>query len=263
MSDFTLSGHAGELRATSWDVSDPRYLVILVHGYGEHIDRYGHVAAALNADGAAVYAVDHLGHGRSEGERVVFDDVDKVVDDVHLLAERARAEHPDVPVVLVGHSMGGLIGSRYLQRYADELACGVLSGPLLSAEGLIDPLLALEEIPDTPLDPATLSRDPAVGAAYAADPLIWHGPFKRPMLEALKAGTDAVRAGGRFAVPVYWVHGEDDQIVPIEGTRTVWEQVKSEGADETSYPGARHEIFNETNQGDVLSDVVGFVNRHV
>ena len=62
MSDFTLSGHAGELRATSWDVSDPRYVVILVHGYGEHIDRYGHVAAALNADGAAVYAVDHLGH---------------------------------------------------------------------------------------------------------------------------------------------------------------------------------------------------------
>lgn len=263
MTDFMLSGHAGELRATSWPASDPRYVVILVHGYGEHVDRYDHVAAALNADGASVYAVDHLGHGRSEGERVVFSDIEKVVDDVHLLAERARQEVPDVPVVLIGHSMGGLIGSRYLQRYADEVVCGVLSGPLLSAAELVDPLLAAPQIPDTPLDPVTLSRDPAVGEAYAADPLIWHGPFKRPMLEQLKAGTDAVAAGGRFAVPVLWAHGEDDQIVPLEGTRRVWESVKGDDAQEKSYPGARHEIFNETNRDEVLADVVAFVNHHV
>lgn len=263
MSDFTLSGHAGELRARSWPVSDPRYVVLLVHGYGEHIDRYEHVAAALNADGAAVYGVDHLGHGRSEGERVVFDDVEKVVDDVRLLADRAREEVPGVPVVLVGHSMGGLIGARYLQRYSDEVACGVLSGPLLSSAGFLDPLLAAPQIPDTPLDPATLSRDPSVGEVYAADPLIWHGPFKRPMLEALKASTEAVAAGGRFGVPALWVHGEDDQIVPIEATRTVWESVRGAGAQEKSYPGARHEIFNETNQGEVLADVVAFVNQHL
>lgn len=263
MGDFTLSGHAGELRAASWDVAPSRYVVILVHGYGEHIDRYAHVAAAFNADGASAYAVDHLGHGRSEGERVVFEDVEKVVDDVHLLAQRARAEVPGVPMVLLGHSMGGLIAARYLQRYPDELACGVLSGPLLRAKELIDPLLAAPQIPDIALDPATLSRDPAVGEAYAADPLIWHGPFKRPMLEALKAGTAAVGAGGRFGVPVLWVHGEGDQIVPIEGTRSVWESLKGDQAQEKSYVEARHEIFNETNRDEVIADVLAFVNRHV
>lgn len=262
MSDFTLSGHAGELHARSWEASDPQYVVLLVHGYGEHMGRYEYVADTVLVDGGAVYGVDHVGHGRSQGERVVFADVEKVVDDVRLVADRARQDHPDVPVVVVGHSMGGLIAARYLQRY-DEPVCGVLSGPLLSADGLIDPLLAAPQIPDAPLDPTTLSRDPSVGQAYAADELVWHGPFKRPMLEALKAGTDAVAGGGRFTVPVLWVHGGDDQIVAIEGARSAWETLKGEGAQEKSYPHARHEIFNEINRDEVIADVIAFVRQHV
>lgn len=263
MGDFTLPGHAGSLRATAWRVEDPRYVVLLVHGYGQHVHMYDTVAATFTVDGASVYAVDHMGHGESEGERALFDDVEKVVDDVRLLAERAREEVPQVPVVVVAHSMGGLVGSRYLQRYPDELACGVLSAPALTSVGLIDALLAEPEIPDVPLDLSTLSRDPAVGEAHAADPLVWHGPFKRGMLEAVKAGTDTLTGGGRFAVPVLWVQGEDDQIVRRENTRPAWDRLKGEGAADRSYPGARHELFFETNKEEVLGDVLAFIDAHV
>lgn len=237
--------------------------MLIVHGYSQHVHMYDPVAAVFNADGASVYAVDHMGHGRSEGERAVFDDIEKIVDDVHLLAERARAEVPQVPVVVVAHSMGGLIGSRYLQRYPDELACGVLSAPALTTDGIIDTLLAQPEILDVPLDLSTLSRDPAVGEAHGADPLVYHGPFRRQLLEAVKAGTQTLADGGRFAVPVLWIQGEDDQIVRFEYNRPAWATLEGAGAQARSYPGARHELFFETNKEEVLGDVLAFIDAHV
>ena len=139
-------------------------MVILAHGYGEHIGRYEHVAAALVERGAVVAGPDHLGHGQSEGERVLVADYEHVIDDLHAVVRRSTADHPGLPVVLVGHSMGGLIATRYAQRHGDGLAGLVLSGPVLGSWTAATDLLALDEIPDVPLDPDTLSRDPAVGA---------------------------------------------------------------------------------------------------
>lgn len=265
-SDFTLTGHAGTLAARSWqghsDPSYPAYLVLLVHGYGEHIGRYEHVAARLVADGAAVYGMDHVGHGRSEGERVAIADMERLVDDVHLLHERAVAEHPGLPVTLVGHSMGGMLGARYAQRYGDSLSAVVLSAPVLGRWEALEQLLAAPQIPDAPIDVATLSRDPAVGAAYQSDPLVWHGPFKRGTLEALREGLATIAAAGPPTCPVLWLHGEDDGLVPREGTATGWERFGVDG-ESASYPQARHEIFNEINKDEVLDDVIAFLRRHV
>ena len=97
----------------------------------------------------------------------------------------ARADHPGLPVVLVGHSMGGLIAARFAQRYLDELAALVLSGPVVGGNPAFEMLLEMDPIPEIPIDPAILSRDPAVGAAYAADPLVYHGPFHKATLRAL------------------------------------------------------------------------------
>lgn len=261
---FTLDGHAGALAARQWGTATPSYIALLCHGYGEHAGRYDHVAARLVADGAAVYGVDHAGHGLSDGERVLVSDFEKVVDDFRLLDLTARREHPGLPVALIGHSMGGMIAARYAQRFGDELAAVVLSGPVLGTWAVVDELLAADEIPDTPIDPATLSRDPEVGRAYVDDPLVWHGPFARPTLEALKNCLDLVTSAGAVdTVPMLWLHGEDDRLVPLDGTAGGWATLAGTRSSSKVYPGARHEIFNETNQDEVLTDVLDFVHANL
>ncbi|MGW4345383.1 alpha/beta hydrolase [Streptomyces sp. NPDC004690] len=259
-----LAGTRGALHVHEWPHPRPRYAALLVHGYGEHGGRYAGVAGVLGAHGAVVYAPDHTGHGRSAGERVVVADFEDVVSDVHTVADLVRAAHPGLPLVLVGHSMGGLISARYAQRHGEELTALVLSGPVVGNWELPGRLLALDEIPDTPVSPAALSRDPAVGAAYAADPLVWHGPMKRPTLEAFERTLETVAAGGSVgALPVLWLHGDDDRLVPLAGSRVGVERLTGADGDLTEhvYPGARHEVFEETNRAEVFADLTGFLDR--
>jgi alpha-beta hydrolase superfamily lysophospholipase len=257
-----LQGARGRLAVHEWRDGEPRYVVLIAHGYGEHAGRYDHVARRFVEDGAVVYAPDHLGHGRSEGERAHVDDGEDFSADLHRVAERARAEHPGLPVALVGHSMGGLVATRYAQRHPGELAALVLSGPTIGGSPELELLLTLDVIPEIPIDPAVLSRDPAVGRAYADDPLVWHGGFKRATLEALFAGVKAVAEGpGLGDLPTLWIHGEGDQLVPVAATRPAIERIKGERFEERIYPGALHEVFNETNQDEVIGDVVAFVRR--
>ena len=258
--DFTLTGHAGALMGRSWLTQHPRWVAVIAHGYGEHTGRYDWVAARLNAAGASVHAADHVGHGRSDGQRVLIGDYEPVVEDLHLVVQHAAAQHPGLPVVLIGHSMGGLIAARYTQLHADALVATVLSGPVLGSWGTVDQLLAFEEIPSTPIDPATLSRDPAVGADYAKDPLVWHGDFLRPTLEGLQQAMRTVTDAGSVGEhPLLYLHGEDDRLVPLPAS---WEgllELRGPRTFTKTYPGAQHEIFNETNRDEVLADVIGFV----
>jgi alpha-beta hydrolase superfamily lysophospholipase len=260
--EWAYDGHHGARVARTWANPDARYVALLCHGYGEHIGRYEHVADALVEHGAVVHGVDHVGHGKSEGERVLIDDYEQVVSDFHLLAEHAAESDPGLPAVLVGHSMGGMIAARYAQRYGDTVAALVLSGPVLGRWDAATGLLAMEEIPDTPIDPDTLSRDPEVGKAYVDDPLVWHGRFRRTTLEALARCLATIDASGPLgALPTLWVHGEDDQLVPIDGTRSGIEKLRGSRFTARTYPRARHEVFNETNRDEVLHDVVRFVDQ--
>ncbi|HET6628008.1 MAG TPA: alpha/beta hydrolase [Nocardioidaceae bacterium] len=263
--EWTFEGYdGGERVARTWLNEDPRYVALLCHGYGEHIGRYEYVADRLVAHGAIVHGMDHVGHGKSAGERVLVTDFEPVVEDFHVLDLAARAQNEGLPVVLVGHSMGGMIAARYAQVYGDSLAALVLSGPVVGSWAVLGELLSLEEIPDVPIDTATLSRDESVGTAYAADPLVWHGPFQRPTLEALQAAIDRIREAGRLGeVPTLWVHGEEDQLVPIEPSRAGVTQIKGANLARKTYPGARHEIFNETNKDEVLDDVTGFIDEQI
>ena len=254
----------GELHIRTWDRADPKRIIVLVHGYGEHIARYEHVASAFGDRGAVVWGHDHVGHGHSEGERVLVTDFELLVDDLHGVVTAARKANPGLPVVMVAHSMGGMIGTRYAQRHADELAGLVISGPILGEPALLAQLLAMDEIPDIPIDPAVLSRDESVGQAYANDPLVWHGPFKRPTVEANAAFLRAIaQDASSLTVPVLWQHGADDELVLEAETRAGIETLRAGGAsiEEKIYPGARHEIFNETNRDEVLADTCAFVER--
>lgn len=220
--EWTYGGAHGTLVARSWSGHDvPTHVVVIAHGYGEHVGRYEHVADALVRDGAVVYAVDHVGHGKSEGERVLVRDFEDVVGDLHAL---------------------------------------VLSSPVLGRWDAVSELLALEELPDAPLDVTMLSRDQRVGEVYAADPLVWHGPFKRATLEALRRALEAIASGPSLGdLPLMWIHGTDDQLVPVEGSRVGIERLRGPHYVERIYPEGRHEMFNELNAGDVIADVAEFI----
>ena len=239
----------------------PGRLVVLVHGYGEHIGRYEHVAEALAEDGAVVYGPDHIGHGLSEGERAVIGDFENVGDDLHAVSELARQRHLGIPVVLIGHSMGGLIAARYAQRFGDELSGLVLSGPAVGLHPVLGHWLETEA-PSDPIDVAVLSRDPATGEAYAADPLVYHGGWKEPMLRSFKAACEKVEAGGGFgALPTFYVHGEEDQLVPLVLAQPAVHALKGSDFTERIVPGARHEVFNETDKDETIKLVAAFAER--
>jgi alpha-beta hydrolase superfamily lysophospholipase len=260
-----LQSGRGRIIVHQWrNTSPPRHLILIAHGYGEHAARYDHVAQRLVAHGAAVYAPDHRGHGRSDGERALVDDVEGIVDDLHAVAERARAQHPNSPMMLIGHSMGGLIATRFAQRYGDELRALVLSGPAIGSNPGIASLLALDPIPEIPIDPDVLSRDASVGQTYAADPLVFHGPFARATLHNLVAAVERVAAAPTFGkLPVLWIHGDDDTLVPLAPTREAIQRLRGDRLVERIYPGGRHEMFNEINKEAVLDDVVAFIDRVV
>ncbi|MDA0173787.1 lysophospholipase [Solirubrobacter taibaiensis] len=241
----------------TWPIDDPARLVVLVHGYGEHIGRYEHVAAALNARGSAVVGPDHRGHGQSPGEPALVEDFEPIVDDLRAVVQDARG---DLPVVMVGHSMGGLIATRYAQRFPEDLAGLVLSGPAIG----LGPVLQgwLEDPPSDAIDGAVLSRDPAVGEAYAADPLVYHGGWKVPTLQAFIAADDAIAAGPGFgALPLLYVHGGDDQLVPAGLAQPVVERLAGEDSELVVIDGARHEVFNETDQAETIGRVADFAER--
>lgn len=261
LSEGSLAGHAGNLYTRTWSREDPTHVVVIAHGYGEHIGRYDHVAEALGGGGAAVYGLDHVGHGRSDGEPALIHDFDPVADDLHLLVESARAEHAGLPVVLLGQSMGGLVATRYAQRHGEGLAGLAVSAPLVGDPGT-GAMLAVDPLPEIPIDPAVLSREESVQRAYAEDPLIYHGGFRRETLAAMAGAllTSALESQ-RVRGPVLWQHGEADQLVPLEGSRKLIELLLNAEVTAHHYPEARHEIFNETNRDEVLADTVGWIRR--
>jgi alpha-beta hydrolase superfamily lysophospholipase len=259
-----LRGKRGRVVVHRWSAPKPQVVAIISHGLGEHAGRYGHVAERLVAEGAAVYGPDYEGHGRSDGERARIESIDDFVDELASVYEASRNDYPGLLVVLIGHSLGGLIATRFVQRDQPELAALVLSGPLIGGNPQIEALLAMDPLPDIPIDPSILSRDPAVGEAYANDPLVYHGPLQRETLTAISTAAREVRAGPNFGdLPTLWIHGEEDFLVPLDVTNEAVQIVRGTKLEEHIYSGARHEVFNETNRDEVLDDVVRFLRREL
>lgn len=262
---MTFAGSEGDVFVRCWEpAGTATAVVVVVHGYAEHGGRYAHVAEAFAAQGWATVAPDHLGHGRSAGERALIADFAHVVDDLHTTVELAEAAHPGVPVVMVGHSMGGLLTARFVQRTPDRLAGAAFLGAVLGDWPWARAVLAEPSLPEEPSDPDGMSRDPSTNRAYAEDPLVYHGGYKRPLLVSEVATLDAFRAEiDRIRIPVACLHGSADPFVPPGPT--VQSVVDMPSADKLIrvYPGAKHELVNETNRAEVLADLVDAVRRWV
>ena len=262
MFEANFPGSEGQIFYRRWDPAPPpSHIVQIVHGYAEHGGRYGHVAEALNRRGAVVYADDHLGHGRSDGVRALVADFEHIVDDLHTLASIAREEHPDLPLVLVGHSMGGLLSGRFAQRWPDEVAGIAFCGSVLGDWEWARQVLTLPELPHVPFDPAALSRDPAAGESYAADPLVYHGQYKRELLEAEVAALDRFQRDiGQLTMPVLYLHGTDDPFVPYQRSLQAVRDMPTKEATIHVLEGARHEVLNETNREEIIGLLADWVD---
>jgi alpha-beta hydrolase superfamily lysophospholipase len=252
---------------------EPRGVIVLSHGLGEHAGRYHHVAERFGEAGLIVYALDHRGHGRSGGKRVYLRDMSEYVGDFHTLVGIAAAEHPDLTRIVLGHSMGGGIVFSYGVEYPDEYTAMVLSGPAVAAQASLSPVLVAVAkvlgkiapgLPVEELDATAVSRDPAVVAAYNADPLVWHGKVPAGIARALiLVGETMPQRASALAAPLLVVHGEKDRLVPVEGSHRLVECVAAEDVHLKVYPGLYHEVFNEPEQALVLDDVTSWIEAHL
>ena len=249
--------------------TDPRGVVVLAHGLGEHARRYDHVAQRLGESGLITYALDHRGHGRSGGKRVYLRDISEYTDDFHTLVGIAADDHPGLKLVVLGHSMGGGIVFSYGVEHPDDYTAMVLSGPVVDTQdavssvkmfvakllGKIAPGLPVEELPAD-----AVSRDPEVVAAYIADPLVHHGKIPAGIARALLGiGETMPQRAGALTAPLLVVHGEQDKLVPADGSRHLVECVGSTDVHLKVYPELYHEVFNEPERAVVLDDVASWI----
>lgn len=258
----------------------PRGVVQLLHGVGEHAGRYGALIGALTGAGFTVYADDHRGHGRTgirqhDGPaglgRLGKGGLRAAEDAVWQLTGIIRDENPDLPLVLLGHSWGSFLAQMLVNDHPDAWDAVILSGSALRMPGSLNaaPLNARWAGPD-----ATgfewLSRDPAVWESFENDPLTTDVPLLKLFgpIEAAKLygrpAKDLVAKGGRD-IPLLLLVGRDD---PVGGPRSVHKlaeeyRTRSGYTDITTlvYPDARHEIFNELQQGEVRADVLSWLDK--
>lgn len=248
----------------------PKAVVVLVHGLGEHSGRYAHVARALVDAGCAVYALDHRGHGRSEGPRAFVDRFAHAVDDIDQVVEFARREQRGKPLFLLGHSMGGALSLSYTLKHPEKLRGLILSGPAVALDGAPPLMKPLSKFLSTfapglgmfAVDPSVLSRDASVVADYAADPLNAHRKVPARTLgeivkfvELLPALLPAIQ------MPLLVMHGGQDKLVRAAGSEMVIKQVGSPDKTLIVYDGLYHEIFNELpeDRARVLGDLTSWI----
>ena len=251
----------------------PRAVVVLSHGLGEHARRYDHVAQRFGEARLVTYALDHRGHGRSGGKRVLLKDISEYTGDFDTLVAIATKEHPGCKCILLGHSMGGGIVFAYGVERPDNYDLMVLSGPAVAAQAAVPPLLAFTAktlgaiapgLPVEELDSSAISRDPAVVAAYDSDPLVHHGKVPAGIARALLlVGETMPQRAPALTAPLLVVHGVEDRLISVEGSRQLVECVASSDVELKEYSGLYHEVFNEPERNQVLDDVVSWINARL
>lgn len=250
----------------SWTAENPRAHVLLLHGIAEHSGRYEHVGATFSDAGFSVRAIDHHGHGRSGGARGHVDSFDVFLEDVEDNLAELRSE--GLPVVLLAHSMGGLIAFNYATSGRPLPDVLLLSGPALGAivpawQRLAAPILgrlAPKFFITSEFDGDLLSTDPDVGKAYVDDPLRVTGATARlgqSLFQAMKMANDRL---DRLTIPTIVMHGGNDPIVPQHFSRPIGELAVGTRHE---LPGLKHEVLNEPNWESTVQTMIEFANAEI
>jgi alpha-beta hydrolase superfamily lysophospholipase len=290
MAPYTFSCRSADGRRLAgyrWAPQDDQTtagVVVLVHGMGEHIRRYDHVADALTSQGFVVYGHDHRGHGSSlaaadEPGHLGRNGWRALVDDLNLVVAQARSDHPELPVAMVAHSMGSFAAQQFLLDHGSSVDAVALTGT--AAVDLLEPALDLSgdlELSafNTPFQPARtdfdwLSRDESIVDAYIADPLCGFG-IDTASLKDMFAGARRLTDPAQVAriprdLPLYVAVGSKDPV--NAGLTLLWalvDRYRTAGLDDVTvrvYDDARHEILNEINRAEVIDDLLQWLRRCV
>lgn len=282
---------------------DIKAVIQIAHGMAEHGARYARLAACLNAEGFAVYANDHRGHGKSISAQLPLghmadeDSWNKAVDDLDLLNAEIRKLHPDTPIILLGHSMGSFLTQSYLRKYGDNIAAAALSasnGPPGALGKIAQFLIRLEKLRLGKIGHSALmsamtfkafnkafkpnrtefdwlSRDHTEVDKYVADPLCgfecsvatWQGMLDALTCIASKQALDEMDK----TKPIYVISGTNDPVGEnAKGVERLLATYQNHGFENVSskfYPDARHELFNETNRDEVTQDFINWIKTTV
>jgi alpha-beta hydrolase superfamily lysophospholipase len=247
--------------------------ILIVHGLGEHSGRYMNVVDHLVPLGYALYGFDLIGHGKSEGERAFIEQYEDFSVTLMAYYKMVKAEQPDKPIFLLGHSMGGLIVTEYLTDHSDDFRGAVISAPSIMIPDFVTPFTVtafkfLSQI--TPkvgvlaLDPNGVSRDPAVVQAYINDPLVFHGKTSArlgaELLQAIIRVNDEME---RITAPLMIVHGRDDKLANPKASQLLYDRASSVDKTLKIYDGLHHEVFNEPEHEQVLGEVAAWLDAHL
>lgn len=250
------------------EVPHPRAAILVLHGWSDHAGRWTETAAALREAGYSAYLLDLRGHGRSAGRRGHLSRFSQLLGDLHAFRRVVRVR-TGAPQVLLGHSFGGLVALRYLETQPLEpLAATIVSSPFLGLAFAVNPLklLAGRLLADlaptvslsTGLDPEALSRDPAVGAAYRADPLV-HRRMTAGAWKEIQWAQRAVAADShRIEGPIQFLLTGEDRITDAEMARAFADALHGD-VQVRWYPEMYHEALHDPQREHVLADVLTFL----
>jgi alpha-beta hydrolase superfamily lysophospholipase len=268
---FTLkTSDAVALQYYEQSVENPKAVICLVHGMGEHCGRYGHVADFFNSRGFSVMGFDQRGHGRSEGKRGHTPSYGLLMESVGMLVKTTSKKYPGVPLILYGHSMGGNLVLNYAWRDGTGIKAVVGSSPYLTLA--FDPpkwktaLASLVKnilpglLQPTGLDTSMLSHDEKVVEDYEADPLVHDQISTSFFFNVHTAGQEAITHAADIKVPALVFHGTGDKITSHEGTRKFAENSNGK-AELKLWEGLYHETHNEPEKEQVLSFVADWIEK--
>ncbi|MBP8665288.1 MAG: lysophospholipase [Syntrophaceae bacterium] len=252
----------------------PKAVVHVIHGYAEHIDRYGNVVGELLPAGYAVFGTDHRGHGKSEGKRGHVMSFQEFIDDEkQFQREVIRTKFPKLPCFVLGHSMGSLIAMNLVEQSAEGIRGLVLSGTgsrpgtnipkiLLAATRILSRLLPSIHV-KSPLPPDFISRDPEVVKAYVEDPLVYNVITPRLAYEMNRYVVIGAENSGEIQIPVLIQLGSRD--TAFSGQKELFEMVGAKDKTFKLYEGLKHEVYNELAQDriKVLQDLRLWLDAHV
>ena len=263
LSTFTASD-GDNLAVQDWHLPDtvrPRATVMIVHGLGEHAGRYDALAGVLNGWGFHVRGYDHYGHGKSGGMRGALPHSHRLLDDLADLVESTRNRSPELPLLLLGHSLGGLVAAGLVARDTAPVDGLVLSSPALAPRLnalqkvmlAIVPRVAPNLTVGNGLDPAHLSHDREVVQAYRKDPLV-HDRISGRLARFILDEAEVVQScAPRWRAPTLLLFAGKDRIVDPKGSQRFAAAASREVVSAHCFDGYYHEIFNEPRAQPVLT----------
>ena len=270
MQEFSWKNEEGlTIYAVDWSVSEPRAVVGIIHGLGEHCRRYDGLAAFFNDHGIAVIGYDRQGFGRSEGKKGYARDYRSYLDGVAQLMVQCERRYPDKPVFLYGQSMGGQLLLHYLIHRRPALRGAIVSSPHIAEAFVPTPALVAFgklmrriypslSVPNQ-LDATLLSRDPAVVQAYRSDPWVHDRISSQTGIDLIERAQFLQSYSGGLFVPTLFLHGEADGITSSEATRAFVSRNPA-GTTLHTFPGAYHELHFEPEAEQIRGIVLKWID---